>query len=327
MVSVKPYDQKYFEQANQKFNLSIDYSPIHLTEETAHLFQGYSAICIFVNDIANEKVLNILNNNGIKLIALRCAGFNNIDLECAKKLGITVCRVPEYSPQAVAEHTVGLILTLSRKYHKAYNRVKEDNFALDGLLGFNLYQKTVGIIGTGKIGLATIKILIGFGCQVVCYDPSPNPVVNEIGAEYLPLDQVFQQADILSLHCPLTPQTHQLINTESIQKMKKGVCLINTSRGGLIDTQAIIAALKQKHVGYLGLDVYEQEADLFFEDLSDQIIEDDIFQRLLTFPNVLVTGHQGFFTQEALQCIAETSLTNIQKFEAQQAIPAEFICS
>lgn len=316
LFSAKPYDKIYFEQFKLEFNCDIDYFDVALTEQSVQMCkESYDAICIFVNDKADENVLNQLNKYGCKIIALRCAGFNNVDLSVAHKLGISICRVPSYSPQAVAEHTVGLMLTLSRKFHKAYNRVKEDNFSLNGLLGFNLFKKTVGIIGTGQIGQATINILKGFGCNILAFDPTQTEID---GVRYVSLDELYKQSDIISLHCPLTPQTHHLINQHSLELMRDGVMIVNTSRGGLIDTDAMIKGLKARKIAYLGLDVYEQEANLFFEDLSNEIIDDDIFQRLLTFPNVLITGHQGFFTQEALTAIAKTTLSNINQLANQQ---------
>ncbi len=310
LFSSKNYDKQKFEQHNNEA-IELVYFDCHLNLDTVNLAQGFDVICVFVNDTVDAAVLAKLSEYQIKLVALRCAGFNNVDLTAAKRLAMPICRVPEYSPEAVAEHSVGLMLSLSRKFHKAYNRVKEDNFSLNGLMGFNLNKKTVGIIGTGKIGLATLRILKGFGCELLCYDPSPCPAAIDLGASYVDLNTLFSQADIISLHCPLTPDTQHIIDAEVLAQVKPGVMLINTSRGGLIDTQAIIMALKQKTVAYLGLDVYEQEGDLFFEDLSDTIIEDDVFQRLLTFPNVLITGHQGFFTEEALNTIAKTTLNNI----------------
>ncbi|MCU4675330.1 2-hydroxyacid dehydrogenase [Catenovulum sp. 2E275] len=307
----KSYDKTFFTQNLTAYPLDITYFDVSLNQQTAELAAGFSAVCIFVNDIADKTTLDILKAGGTELIALRCAGFNNVDVQYAKQIGLKICRVPEYSPEAVAEHTVGLMLTLSRKFHKAYNRVKEDNFSLVGLMGFNLHNKTVGIIGTGKIGLAVAKILTGFGCKLLCYDPNQSEQIKAVGGRYVELDQLIAQSDIISLHCPLMPQTQYLINHASIDKMKPNVMLINTSRGGLLKTDDVLQALKQKKIGYLGLDVYELEANLFFEDLSTEIIDDDIFQRLLTFPNVLVTGHQGFFTEEALNCIAQTTLNNV----------------
>ncbi|EWH08900.1 D-isomer specific 2-hydroxyacid dehydrogenase [Catenovulum agarivorans DS-2] len=316
LFSAKPYDKTYFEQFRHEFDCQVDYFEVPLTEQNVQLCQGgYDAVCVFVNDTVNQAVLSQLSEFGCNIVALRCAGFNNVDLQAAENLNIRVCRVPSYSPEAVAEHTVGLMLTLSRKFHKAYNRVKEDNFSLNGLLGFNLFKKTVGIIGTGKIGHATINILKGFGCNILAFDPTETPIDD---VAYVSLETLYKQADIISLHCPLTPQTHHLINQDSLALMREGVMIVNTSRGGLIDTDAMIKGLKARKIGYLGLDVYEQEANLFFEDLSNEIIDDDVFQRLLTFPNVLITGHQGFFTQEALTAIAQTTLGNIQLLNNQQ---------
>lgn len=278
---------------------------------SVHAASGADAICVFVNDQLDAPVLQALQSLGIRFIALRCAGYNNVDVQTAMQLGFTLVRVPAYSPQAVAEHSIGLMLCLSRKFHKAYNRTRDNNFDLNGLLGFNLHGKTVGVIGTGRIGSAAVKILCGFGCQVLCVDPVENPEVVALGASYVSLDQLYPQADIISLYCPLTPDSHHLINTQTLQQMKDGVMLINTSRGALIDTKAVIKALKSAKIGYLGLDVYEQEADLFFKDLSDQIIADEVFQRLLTFPNVLLTGHQAFFTAEAMEQISRTTSDNL----------------
>jgi D-lactate dehydrogenase len=265
-------------------------------------------------------VIQKLADAGVKLIALRCAGYNNVDLPAAAQAGLQVVRVPAYSPYSVAEHTVALILTLNRKTHRAFNRVKEGNFSLNGLMGFDLYGKTVGLIGLGKIGKVTARILKGFGCQVLGYDVATDPECEQMGVVYSTLDEIYTQSDIISLHCPLTPQTRHLINRTAIAKMKRGVMLINTSRGALIDTPDVIEALKTEHIGYLGLDVYEEEADLFFEDLSEKVIQDDIFMRLLSFPNVLITGHQAFFTRNALQSIAQVTLQNISDFEQQKVL-------
>ncbi|WP_143872553.1 2-hydroxyacid dehydrogenase [Catenovulum sediminis] len=321
LFSTKPYDKTFFEQANNAYGFNISFFDCELNQKTVVLAKSFDVVCVFVNDNVDAPILEQLKAQGVKALALRCAGYNNVDLNAAKRLGIKVVRVPEYSPEAVAEHTVGLMLTLSRKFHKAYNRVKEDNFALNGLLGFNLHKKTVGIIGTGKIGQATSKILQGFGCTVLAYDPFPQNKLENEHFKYVELDSLIVQADIISLHCPLTQDTQHLINDKAISMMKNNVMLINTSRGGLIDTKAAIQALKSKKIGYLGLDVYEQESDLFFEDLSNEIIDDDIFQRLLTFPNVLITGHQGFFTQEALTAIATTTLENIKCLNENNACP------
>jgi D-lactate dehydrogenase len=256
-------------------------------------------------------VLQRLAAQGVQLVLLRCAGFNNVDLAAAAQHGMQVARVPAYSPQAVAEHTLALIMTLNRQIHRAYNRVREGNFMLDGLLGFTMQGKIAGIVGTGKIGLATARILQGFGCSVLAYDPFPSSALDGMG-DYVALDQLLERADIVSLHCPLSPQTHHLIDHAAIRKMKPGAMLVNTSRGALIDTAAVIAALKSHHLGALAIDVYEQESELFFRDHSSEIIDDDVFQRLMTFPNVLVTGHQGFFTAEALSQIATVTLGNLQ---------------
>ncbi|MDO6426873.1 2-hydroxyacid dehydrogenase [Thalassotalea sp. 1_MG-2023] len=311
VFSAKKYDIEYLNKFNASDRLVFKYIESRLSAETVTLAKGAFAVCVFVNDIIDNEVLNQLNSFGVNIIALRCAGYNNIELTTAKKLGFTLCRVPVYSPEAVAEHTVGLMLTLSRKYHKAYNRVREGNFSLDGLVGFNLHHKTVGIIGTGNIGLATIKILRGFGCRIICTDPYPNDNVIKEGGTYVTLTELLTTADIISLHCPLNKETKHLINTQTIDLMKNGVMLINTSRGALIESQALIGALKAEKISLLGLDVYELESEIFFEDLSETIINDDVFERLLTFPNVLITGHQGFFTQEALETIAKTTINNL----------------
>jgi D-lactate dehydrogenase len=252
---------------------------------------------------------------GTKLIALRSAGYNHVDLNAAKDLGLIIVRVPAYSPYAVAEHAVGLILSLNRKIHRAYNRVREGNFSIDGLLGFDLHGKTVGVIGTGKIGIIFATIMKGFGCKIIAFDPYPNDEAKQV-LSYTTLADLFSMSDIISLHCPLTPDTHHIMNTETIRQCKPGVMIINTSRGALVDAQAAIEGLKNQYIGYLGLDVYEEEADLFFEDFSEKVIQDDIFSRLLTFPNVLITGHQAFFTEEAIRNIAETTITNITAFES-----------
>ncbi len=313
VFSSKPYDQLSLEQANSPVTgLDFHFFDAHLGQETVALAQGFDAVVPFVNDQLDEAVLKALKAGGVKAIALRCAGYNNVDLTAASRLGLAVTRVPAYSPEAVAEHALALMLMLSRRLHKAYNRVREDNFNLDGLLGFNLHGKTVGLVGTGAIGIALVRILKGLGCKLLATDPKPSQQAQALGVHYLPLDDMLPQVDILSLHLPLTPDSHHLINAHRLGLMKDGVMLINTSRGALVDTKAIISGLKTGKLGYLGLDVYEQEGDLFFEDLSNQIIPDDCFQRLLTFPNVVITGHQGFFTQEALGQIAATTLDNLQ---------------
>ena len=315
VFSTKAYDRTFLEAANKRYGHELVFFEPRLTRETAALAQGFTAVCVFVNDQLGADVIGRLAQAGVQLIALRCAGFNNVDLAAAQQHGLTVVRVPGYSPHAVAEHTVALLLTLNRKIHRAHARVREGNFALDGLLGFDIHGLTTGIIGTGKIGIEVAHIMRGFGCHLLAYDPFPNPEAASIGIRYVPLRDLLAQSDIISLHAPLTPQTHHLINAQAIAQMKRGVTLINTSRGALVDTQAVISGLKSGQIGYLGLDVYEEEADLFFEDLSNQVIQDDLFSRLLTFPNVVITGHQAFFTSNALQNIAETTLANITAFE------------
>ena len=315
VFSAKKYDQDSFKQWADP-SLEFSFFDVPLDKHSAKLTQGYAAVCVFVNDDLSKVVLTELKAMGVAMIALRCAGFNNVDLTAAKELGLRVARVPAYSPEAVAEHTVAMILCLNRKLHKAYNRVRDDNFALDGLLSFNLHGKTAGLIGTGRIGVATAKILLGFGMKLLCYDIKQDEELVKAGVQYLSLEQLWARSDLISLHCPLTPQTQHLINDTSLAQMKDGVMLINTSRGGLIDTKAVIKALKSRKIGYLGLDVYEQEADLFFQDLSGQLIDDEVFKRLLTFPNVLITGHQAFFTQEALQQICQITSDNLLAFLA-----------
>jgi D-lactate dehydrogenase len=315
VFSTKSYDKQFLEAANAYYGHELLFFEPRLTCDTAILASGIPAVCAFVNDQLDEKTLKVLAKQETHLIALRAAGYNNVDLKAATKLGLTIVRVPAYSPYAVAEHTIGLILALNRRIHRAYNRVREGNFSLDGLLGFDLNGQTVGIVGTGKIGVIVSQILKGFGCQLLTYDLHPNPECEALGTKYVELPELFQKSDIISLHCPLTPETYHLINAQAVEQMKPGVMLINTSRGALIDTQAVINSLKSRQIGYLGLDVYEQESDLFFEDLSFDVIQDDVFQRLLTFPNVLITGHQAFFTENALKNIAETTLSNITDFE------------
>ncbi|MBB1355732.1 2-hydroxyacid dehydrogenase [Pseudoalteromonas sp. SR45-5] len=305
--STQKYELPFFKQSTRDHrDIKITYFEQALSEQTAILASGFDAICVFVNDTVNDTVIEQLASQGINTILLRCAGFNNVDLPAAKAHKIKVLRVPAYSPEAVAEHCIALMLTLSRKTHKAYNRVREDNFDLNGLLGFNLHNKTVGIVGCGKIGLALCNILNGFGAKVLVCDPYAQPGNYTI----TDIDTLLSQSDVISLHCPLNEQTHHLINDEAFSKMKTGVMLINTSRGALLDSNACISALKTKKLGYLGLDVYEQESELFFKNHSDEINQDDIFSRLVSFKNVLVTGHQGFFTQEALTEIANTTVFN-----------------
>ena len=288
---------------------------VGLNAETVLLAQGSQAVCVFVNDVLDAGVLERLAAAGIQLVALRSAGFNNVDLAAAKRHGITVARVPGYSPEAVAEHTVAMMLALNRNIHRAYARVREGNFALDGLLGFDIRRRTVGIVGTGKIGVAVARIMKGFGCGIVACDPCINDECVAMGAQYVPLDELLATAQIITLHCPLTPQTHHLIDAAAIARMQRGVMLINTSRGAVVETRAIIAGLKSGAIGHLGLDVYEEEGDLFFNNLSDEVLQDDVFARLLTFPNVLITAHQAFFTLEAMTAIAEVTLKNLSSFE------------
>jgi D-lactate dehydrogenase len=315
VFSVKKYDQLVFTEVNAAFGHDLVFFESHLTPKTARLAHGFDAVCPFVNDDVSAATIQVLASEGVRLIALRSAGFNHVDLAAARERGLVVARVPAYSPHAVAEHAMALILTLNRRLHKAYARVRDGNFSLDGLLGFDLHGKTIGVIGTGKIGCVFSRILSGFGCRVLTYDIQPNPEVLEYGATYVELPQLLGESDIIALHLPLMPATWHMINDEAIAAMKPGVMLINTSRGGLIDTRAVIAGLKSGKIGGLGLDVYEEEADLFFEDMSGSVIQDDVFARLLTFPNVLITGHQGFFTREALHSIAETTLGNATAFE------------
>jgi D-lactate dehydrogenase len=314
IFSTKSYDKTYLDSANAGCH-QLSYLESRLDISTVATATGAEAVSIFVNDVADAKVLAALAGMRVKLIALRCAGFNNVDLEAAQLHGITVARVPEYSPHSVAEHAVALMLSLNRKIHRASARVREANFSLEGLMGFDLHGKTVGLIGTGKIGLCVAKIMAGFGCKVLAYDPVPNQQCIEAGATYVSLQDIYENSDIISLHCPLTPQTHHLIDAQAIAMMKKGVMLINISRGAVIDTRAIIRGLKSGVIGSLGLDVYEEEENLFFRDLSSTVIHDDVFARLLTFPNVVITGHQAFFTHEALTEIANTTIANISAYE------------
>ena len=311
--STQPYDKEYFERYNKQHD--IVFFEAQLNEQTVNLAKGCDAICGFVNDQLNASVIESLRETGVKIIAQRCAGFNNVDLVAARENKIIVVRVPAYSPHAVAEHALALIMTLNRKTHKAYNRVREGNFSLHRLTGFDLYGKTAGVIGTGKIGQCFAHIMLGLGCKVLAFDLIANKDLEAAGIDYLPLIEVLKQSHIVSLHCPLTEQTKHLINDTTLGIMKNGAMLINTSRGALIDTKAVIDALKKGKLGYLGIDVYEQEEKLFFHDLSENIIEDDLIMRLLSFPNVLITSHQGFLTDEALTQIAVITLQNLSDFE------------
>lgn len=311
VFSTKPHDKRYLTEANEAHGHELVLLEARLTPATAVLAAGCDAVCAFVNDDLGAETIDRLAEAGVEVIALRSAGYNHVDLGAAAAHHMVVVRVPEYSPHAVAEHCLGLILALDRHIHRAYNRVRDSNFALAGLLGFDIHGKTIGVVGTGKIGTRFIELLTGFGVRVLATDPYPNDRCLELGVEYVALGELLTASDIVSLHCPLTPQTRHLIDHASLAGMRDGVMLINTSRGALIDTAAAIDALKSGKIGHLGLDVYEEEADLFFEDLSDQVLQDDVFSRLLTFPNVLITGHQAFFTVEALRAIASTTLESL----------------
>ncbi|KAF1055464.1 MAG: D-lactate dehydrogenase [Stenotrophomonas maltophilia] len=319
VFSARPYDRRFLEEANaqgaatQAF--TFVYFDVALDPHTAALAQDCAAVCVFVNDRLDAEVLRALHALGVRAVLLRCAGFNMVDLAEAQQLGLFVARVPAYSPEAVAEHALALVMTLNRQTHRAFNRVREGNFMLDGLLGRTLHGRTVGIVGTGKIGLATARIFAGMGCHVLGHDPYPAPGFAALGSS-VALEELLARSDIISLHCPLTPQTQHLIDDDALARMKPGAMLVNTSRGALVDTHAVIRALKSRQLGHLAIDVYEQESALFFQDLSGEIIDDDAFQRLMTFPNVLVTGHQGFFTIEALQEISATTLQNLADFAA-----------
>jgi D-lactate dehydrogenase len=316
IYNTKPYEQRLFEETNQNYKHDLIFLDARLNPKTAILANGSPAICAFVNDDLGAEVLQILAAGGTRLIALRSAGFNHVDLQAAAKLDLTVVRVPAYSPHAVAEHTVGLMLALNRQIHRANRRVRDGNFALSGLMGFDFHGRTAGLVGTGKIGEVVAKILKGFGIKLLAYDLHPNQVCLDLGVQYVDFEDLLARSDIVSLHCPLTPETHHLIDEQAVKQMKERVMLINTSRGALVDTRAVIKGLKAGQIGYLGLDVYEEEGDLFFEDLSDYVIQDDVFSRLLTFPNVLITAHQGFFTEEALESIITITLENVNAFEA-----------
>ncbi len=309
--STQPYDRKLFENASEKHE--FEFFETRLREQTVNLTQGFDGVCVFVNDKITKEVLQGISENGVKLVALRCAGFNNVDLRAAEKYGVRVLRVPAYSPEAVAEHALALMMTLARKTHKSYNR--DGNFSLVKLNGFTIHGKTVGIIGTGKIGQAFCRILSGMGAKIIAYDKYPSDDMKKLDVEYKELDDVLSESNIVSLHCPLTPETHHIINAQTLSKMKKGAMLINTSRGKLVDTSAVIDALKTEQLGSLAIDVYEEEEKLFFRDLSEKIIRDDQISRLMIFHNVLITAHQGFFTQESLNEIMQTTLKNFDDFE------------
>jgi D-lactate dehydrogenase len=315
VFSTRPTERGILEDLNRAAGHRLVFVEPSLTEATAALAAGTPCVCAFANDTLSAPVLRRLRDGGTRLLALRSAGFNHVDLEAAAELGFTVLRVPAYSPHAVAEHTAALILTLNRKTHRAFNRVREQNFSLDGLLGFDLYRKTVGVVGTGKIGGVFAGIMQGFGCTVLACDPVTNPELVARGVAYLPLKEMLARCDIVSLHCPLNPATRHLIDGAALEAIKPGAMLVNTSRGAVIDSKAAIEALKSGRLGALALDVYEEEGDLFFRDLSERVIQDDVFVRLMTFPNVLITAHQAFFTREAVTEIARTTLANMTDFE------------
>ncbi len=315
LFGTQPYDQLSFERIRKSYGFEIVYHRSHLNAKNVPLAQGADTVCVFVNDTVDAETIRGLSELGVRLIALRCAGFNNVDLQAAARCGIPVVRVPAYSPHAVAEYAVAMILSLNRKIHRAYWRTRDGNFSLHGLLGFDLYGKTAGIVGTGKIARPLIHILKGFGMQVVAYDIYPdNRYALAEGIEYVTLDELYQRADIISLHCPLTDRNRHMIDDAAIGRMKPGVILINTGRGQLIDTAALIEGLKEKQIGAAGLDVYEEEAAYFYEDTSDRIMDDDMLARLLSFNNVIVTSHQAFFTREALDNIAQVTMQNIHDF-------------
>ncbi len=315
LFSSTSYDKEYFENARQAFKFDITHFETRLRSRTAHLTAGFEAVIVFVNDEIDRQTIGILKEHGVSLVALRCAGFNNVDLAAAAEAGLRVVRVPAYSPEAVAEHALALILTLNRKTHKAYNRVRDGNFSLERLTGFNLSGKVVGVIGTGKIGAVFASIMSGMGCRVVAFDLFPNEALKQSGLEYVSFEKLLNVADIISLHCPLTTETTYLVNKKTLNMMKPGVMLINTSRGALINTNDVIASLKNHKLAYLGIDVYEQEEKLFFRDRSEQILQDDEIARLMSFPNVLITAHQAFLTREALEQIAATTLESLNSFK------------
>lgn len=319
--NTKQYDQEYFDRANSDGAHKIGYFSSRLNIESTSLITNEKVVCAFINDRLDAEVLQSLKHQGVELIALRSAGFNHVDIACAKEISLPVVRVPAYSPFAVAEHAVGLLLCLNRGIHRAHNRIREGDFSLRDLMGFDIHGKTVGVLGTGKIGQTFTNIMLGFGCKVIAYDLVQNEQCIMSGVTYTSLDNLLSQADIISLHCPLTPETYHLIDQKALEKMRDGVVIINTSRGKLVDTKAIINALKSGKVGLLGLDVYEEEEALFFEDFSKKGIQDDVLARLTTFPNVIITSHQAFFTREAMLNIAQTTLSNISQFEQDGSVP------
>jgi D-lactate dehydrogenase len=312
--STRPYDRQFFESIETEH--TFEFFETRLRPQTVNLAQGFDGVCVFVNDRINEETLSLLSKADVRLVALRSAGFNNVDLKAAEKHDIRIMRVPSYSPESVAEHALALIMTLARKTHKAYNRVRDGNFSLVKLTGFNIHGKTIGVIGTGQIGKAFCRIMNGMGTKIIAYDKFPSDEMKDLGVRYTTLDEVLSESDIVSLHCPLTPETHHIINKETLSKMKPSAMLVNTSRGKLVDTAATIEALKDEMLGSLAIDVYEEEEKLFFRDLSEQIIRDDQIQRLMIFPNVLITAHQGFFTKESLDQITQTTIQNFDDFVA-----------
>ena len=323
VFSAKRYDREFLDAANAAQQHRLQYFEVALSPESAGLAAGHDAICVFVNDVVDAEMLDVLKRGGTKLVCLRCTGFNNVDLAAAARLGIKVVRVVDYSPYSVAEHAVALLLAINRKIHRAYNRTRDSNFSLDGLMGFDFHGKTAAVVGTGKIGRVFARIMLGFGCNVIGYDKFPSAEFEALGARYAEPGEIGTSADIISLHCPLTPETYHIVNADSLSKMKRGALLVNTSRGGLVDAEAAIQALKTGQLGGLALDVYEQEAELFFRDLSSTIVTDDVLQRLMAFPNVIVTGHQAFFTREAISTICETTLRSVSEFEAGKPLSNE----
>ncbi|KGY13330.1 lactate dehydrogenase [Vibrio tubiashii] len=314
VFSSKSYDEVSFSKANAQYGLNLHFHEFRLTTKTAKMAHGCQVVCAFVNDDLSAPVLEALSQQGVQMVAMRCAGFDRVDLEAAKRLNIQVVRVPAYSPESVAEHTVGLMMSLNRRFHKAYQRTRDANFNLEGLVGFNFHGKTAGVIGTGKIGLATMRILRGLGMDVLCHDPYQNPLAIELGAKYVSKQEIFAQSDVITLHCPMSEENYHLLDESAFDQMKDGVMIVNTSRGGLLDSAAAVEALKRGRIGALGLDVYEHEKELFFQDKSNDVIVDDVFRRLSACHNVIFTGHQAFLTHEALGNIAETTLGNVDAF-------------
>jgi D-lactate dehydrogenase len=325
--SMKSYDEHYFSQANEDERYELVFHEFKLDANSAKLAAGAEAVCAFVNDHLDRATLEVLHQGGTQFLAMRCAGFNNVDLRAAQELGISVVRVPAYSPYAVAEHTLALLLALNRRLYRAYNRVREGNFSLEGLVGFDLHGKTVGVVGTGKIGLEVVRLFKGFGCEVLCNDVKENDAALELGVTYVTREVLLARSDIVTLHCPLVEATRHMIDAAAIAEMKSGVMLLNTSRGALVDTSAVIGGLKSGKIGYLGIDVYEEEDNLFFEDQSTRIMQDDVFARLLTFPNVLITGHQAFLTSHALTQIAGTTLQNLEELSETGSCANQLFCS